>query len=80
MSTFVIEHAEGSRFLTPWGWSPRPEHALRFTSFEEADSHRQNDPVARHGRTVPAELREDAAGNSLPPDIRTDYNPFGFGR
>lgn len=80
MTQFILEHPDGGQFYSQFGWSPHPAQALRFASVTEAEDHMLVDRCARGARVTPAEMREDAGGNRLPDQVRTDYNPWGDGR
>lgn len=80
MSDVVIEHAEGGKYLSPYGWVPSPEQGFRFTSTHEASMHLEIIKATAAGhRVVPAEFKEDVSGNVLR-NVATDYDPFGINR
>ncbi len=76
MPEFVIEHPDGGKWFSQWGWVQTRESALRFASVAEAQNTADTVQQARGGEVRAAEMAEDKNGNKLF-ETRTDYNPFG---
>jgi len=79
MAVFVIEHPDGGKWYTQWGWVPQAEAALRFANHGEAQGTTETVMQARGGVVKAIEMAEDARGNRLHA-TQTDYNPFGLPR
>ena len=78
---FAIENAEGTKFLTQYGWMANRSQAYKFTSRDEAERHMNlNGSLRRDGAKIMPINWEDSAIPAANGHAATEYDPFGLKR
>lgn len=72
---YVIEHKDGGKWLTQYGWSPARHQAMRWPT--EGDAEAQQFCDAQGHNIVPMEFEDDPGAT---PGVETDYDPWGIHR
>lgn len=73
---WVIEHKDGGKFLSPYGWVTDKTHAMSFGSSDDVEEH-----MARNYRDqghLPAHY--DEMLTEADPQVEREYDPFGVRR
>lgn len=76
----MIEHANGGKWLTPYGFVANRERALHFPTERDADQYLQDNPNLKEAGHKKVNLEVDEQVGRFAGQAATDYDPWGHNR
>lgn len=78
MATHVIQHPDGGRWYTLYGWTTNIEQALRFNSAREGEDFAASMPQIGPHTVASVEMRaDDRSAGRYAGQAQAEYDPFG---